>query len=126
SSRRGGEPSSAPHERGKTAWPARQGRDVKARMVVFEWVLGILLASVLLSTLATQIKVPYPALLALGPWRGGAGLRRRARARRPPVDATKYFYHKALPAPNPRTRDEATPSQLLEACARLSGVALTS
>jgi monovalent cation/hydrogen antiporter len=35
-------------------------------MVVFEWILGILLASVLLSALAKQIRVPYPALLALG------------------------------------------------------------
>jgi len=35
-------------------------------MVIFEWVLGILLAAVLLSALAKQIRVPYPALLALG------------------------------------------------------------
>jgi monovalent cation/hydrogen antiporter len=35
-------------------------------MVIFEWVLGILLASVLLSALAKQIRVPYPTLLALG------------------------------------------------------------
>jgi monovalent cation/hydrogen antiporter len=35
-------------------------------MIVFEWMLGILLASVLLSALARQLKVPYPALLALG------------------------------------------------------------
>src|SRR5262249_23847565 len=35
-------------------------------MLVFEWILLILLCSVLLSALAWQIKVPYPALLALG------------------------------------------------------------
>src|SRR5262245_46717631 len=35
-------------------------------MIMFEWVLGILLGSVLLSALARQIRVPYPALLALG------------------------------------------------------------
>src|SRR5499426_3530232 len=35
-------------------------------MVIFEWVLGILFGSVLLSVLARQIRVPYPALLALG------------------------------------------------------------
>ena len=35
-------------------------------MIIFEWVLGILLGSVLLSVLAKQIRVPYPALLALG------------------------------------------------------------
>src|SRR5262245_10658339 len=35
-------------------------------MIVLEWVLGILLVSVLLSALARQIRVPYPALLALG------------------------------------------------------------
>ena len=35
-------------------------------MIIFEWILGILLGSVLLSALARQIKVPYPALLALG------------------------------------------------------------
>src|SRR5215475_5930147 len=35
-------------------------------MIIFEWVLGILLGSVLLSALARQIRVPYPALLALG------------------------------------------------------------
>ena len=34
--------------------------------VIFEWILGILLGAVLLSALAQQIKVPYPALLALG------------------------------------------------------------
>jgi monovalent cation/hydrogen antiporter len=35
-------------------------------MIIFEWVLGILLGSVLLSVLARQMRVPYPALLALG------------------------------------------------------------
>src|SRR5215510_1810002 len=35
-------------------------------MIIFEWVLVILLASVLLAALAERIKVPYPALLALG------------------------------------------------------------
>jgi len=35
-------------------------------MLVFEFVLVILFSSVLLSALAWQIKVPYPALLALG------------------------------------------------------------
>jgi CPA1 family monovalent cation:H+ antiporter len=35
-------------------------------MIVFEWVLGILLVAVLLSALARQIRVPYPAMLALG------------------------------------------------------------
>jgi monovalent cation/hydrogen antiporter len=35
-------------------------------MIIFEWVLGILLVSVLLSALARRLKVPYPALLALG------------------------------------------------------------
>jgi monovalent cation/hydrogen antiporter len=35
-------------------------------MMVFEWVLGILLASVLLSALARQLRIPYPTLLALG------------------------------------------------------------
>src|SRR5262245_8914977 len=35
-------------------------------MIIFEWVLGILLGAVLLSVLARQIRVPYPALLALG------------------------------------------------------------
>src|SRR5215475_9031781 len=35
-------------------------------MVIFEWVLGILFGSVLLSVLARQIRAPYPALLALG------------------------------------------------------------
>jgi monovalent cation/hydrogen antiporter len=35
-------------------------------MIVFEWVLGILLGAVLLSGLARQMRVPYPALLALG------------------------------------------------------------
>jgi monovalent cation/hydrogen antiporter len=34
--------------------------------MIFEWVLGILLASVLLSALAKQIRIPNPALLALG------------------------------------------------------------
>jgi len=34
----------------------------------------------------------------------------------------EYFYHQALRAPNPVTRHEATQEQLLEACARLSGV----
>jgi NAD(P)-dependent dehydrogenase (short-subunit alcohol dehydrogenase family) len=34
----------------------------------------------------------------------------------------EYFYHQALRAPNPLTRDEATQEQLLEACGRLSGV----
>ena len=35
-------------------------------MIIFEWVLGILLGAVLLSALARQMRVPYPALLALG------------------------------------------------------------
>src|SRR6516162_6564742 len=35
-------------------------------MIIFEWVLGILLGAVLLSALARQMAVPYPALLALG------------------------------------------------------------
>ena len=35
-------------------------------MVIFEWVLGILLGAVLLSGFARRIRVPYPALLALG------------------------------------------------------------
>src|SRR5215472_10014998 len=35
-------------------------------MIIFEWVLGILLGAVLLLGLARQIRVPYPALLALG------------------------------------------------------------
>jgi monovalent cation/hydrogen antiporter len=35
-------------------------------MIVFEWVLGILLVSVLLSALARQLQIPYPTLLALG------------------------------------------------------------
>jgi CPA1 family monovalent cation:H+ antiporter len=35
-------------------------------MIIFEWVLAILLGSVLLSLLARRIGAPYPALLALG------------------------------------------------------------
>src|SRR5215813_10383878 len=35
-------------------------------MIIFEWVLGTLLGAVLLLGLARQIRVPYPALLALG------------------------------------------------------------
>jgi monovalent cation/hydrogen antiporter len=35
-------------------------------MLIFEWILVILLCSVLLAALAERIKVPYPALLALG------------------------------------------------------------
>ena len=36
----------------------------------------------------------------------------------------EYFYHQALRAPNPVSRDEATQEHLLQACARLSGAAL--
>lgn len=36
----------------------------------------------------------------------------------------RYFYQKALRAPHPVTRDEATQEALLNACARLSGVTL--
>jgi NAD(P)-dependent dehydrogenase (short-subunit alcohol dehydrogenase family) len=36
----------------------------------------------------------------------------------------EYFYHQALRAPNPVSRDEATQEQLLQACARLCGAAL--
>jgi len=35
-------------------------------MIIFEWILGILLGAVLLSALARRLRVPYPALLALG------------------------------------------------------------
>ena len=35
-------------------------------MLIFEWILGILLGSVLLSALARRLRVPYPALMALG------------------------------------------------------------
>jgi CPA1 family monovalent cation:H+ antiporter len=35
-------------------------------MIIFQWILSILLGAVLLSGLARQIRVPYPALLALG------------------------------------------------------------
>jgi monovalent cation/hydrogen antiporter len=35
-------------------------------MIIFEWILGILLGAVLLSVLARRLRVPYPALLALG------------------------------------------------------------
>lgn len=38
----------------------------------------------------------------------------------------EYFYHQALRAPNPVSRDEATQEKLLRACARLSGEALPS
>jgi NAD(P)-dependent dehydrogenase (short-subunit alcohol dehydrogenase family) len=36
----------------------------------------------------------------------------------------EYFYHQALRAPNPVSRDEATQEQLLQACACLCGAAL--
>ncbi len=36
----------------------------------------------------------------------------------------EYFYHKALRAPNPAARDEDVQNRFLEACVRLSGVAL--
>jgi NAD(P)-dependent dehydrogenase (short-subunit alcohol dehydrogenase family) len=36
----------------------------------------------------------------------------------------EYFYHKALRAPNPVAKDEATQEALLEACARLTGEVL--
>jgi len=36
----------------------------------------------------------------------------------------EYFYHQALRAPNPVSKDEATQDQLLEACARLTGEVL--
>src|SRR5215467_8037963 len=35
-------------------------------MIIFEWILSILLGAVLLSLLARRLRVPYPALLALG------------------------------------------------------------
>jgi CPA1 family monovalent cation:H+ antiporter len=35
-------------------------------VIVFEWIIGILLGAVLLSSLAKRIGAPYPALLALG------------------------------------------------------------
>src|SRR5262245_193939 len=35
-------------------------------MIIFEWILSILLGAVLLSVLARRLRVPYPALLALG------------------------------------------------------------
>jgi NAD(P)-dependent dehydrogenase (short-subunit alcohol dehydrogenase family) len=38
----------------------------------------------------------------------------------------EYFYHQALRAPNPVSRDEATQEKLLQACARLSGEAMPS
>jgi NAD(P)-dependent dehydrogenase (short-subunit alcohol dehydrogenase family) len=38
----------------------------------------------------------------------------------------EYFYHKALRAPNPVAKDQATQEQLLEACARLTGEVLQS
>lgn len=35
-------------------------------MVTFEWIIGLLLAAVLLSALARRIKIPYPTFLAIG------------------------------------------------------------
>ncbi|KJC33718.1 sodium:proton antiporter [Bradyrhizobium sp. LTSP885] len=35
-------------------------------MLTFEWIIGLLLASVALSALARRVKVPYPAFLAIG------------------------------------------------------------
>ncbi|MET0445841.1 MAG: cation:proton antiporter, partial [Pseudorhodoplanes sp.] len=35
-------------------------------MITFEWIIGLLLAAVVLSALARRIKVPYPTLLAVG------------------------------------------------------------
>ena len=35
-------------------------------MIAFEWIIGLLLAAVVLSALARRIKVPYPTLLAVG------------------------------------------------------------
>ncbi|WP_029585539.1 sodium:proton antiporter [Bradyrhizobium sp. URHD0069] len=35
-------------------------------MITFEWLIGLLLAAVLLSALARRIKVPYPTFLAIG------------------------------------------------------------
>ncbi|WP_407518692.1 Na+/H+ antiporter [Methylobacterium oryzisoli] len=39
-------------------------------MLVFEWIVGVLMAAVLLAALARRLKAPFPALLALG----GVGL----------------------------------------------------
>ena len=39
-------------------------------MVLFEWILALLLASVALAMLAERLRVPYPSLLAIA----GAGL----------------------------------------------------
>jgi monovalent cation/hydrogen antiporter len=35
-------------------------------LITFEWIIGLLLAAVVLSALARRIKVPYPTLLAVG------------------------------------------------------------
>lgn len=35
-------------------------------MITFEWLIGLLLAAVVLSALARQVKVPYPTFLAIG------------------------------------------------------------
>jgi NAD(P)-dependent dehydrogenase (short-subunit alcohol dehydrogenase family) len=37
-----------------------------------------------------------------------------------------YFYHQTLREPNPVTRDERVQDQLIEACARLSGISLAA
>jgi len=39
------------------------------------------------------------------------------------LSSGEYFYHKGLRAPNPIARDQKAQKRLIEACARLSGVA---
>lgn len=42
------------------------------------------------------------------------------------LSSGQYFYHQALRAPNPLTRDHEVQDKLVDACARLSGVSLPS